>query len=32
MDNWIGHVGGQQWVEGVLENLEAMKKSLEEQI
>ncbi len=30
--NWIGHVGGQQWVEGVLENLEAMKKSLEEQI
>lgn len=30
--NWIGHVGGQQWVEGVLENLNAMKKTLEETI
>lgn len=29
--NWIGHKGGQQWVEGVLENLNEMKQQLEEQ-
>lgn len=30
--NWIGHVGGQQWVEGVLENLNEMKQEQEEQL
>lgn len=27
--NWIGHEGGQQWVEGVLENLQEMKAAME---
>lgn len=27
--NWIGYEGGQEWVEGVLENLNELKKETE---
>lgn len=28
--NWVGHEGGQQWVEGVLEHLDQIKNSMED--